>query len=126
MNSLAHDSGAYGRAQTAARTPRSIEYEVMARTTRRLKAAAATRETDFPGFVAAVTDNLRLWTVLGTDVASGGNELPAPLRARIFYLFEFTQRHSRSLLRREPVSPDILVEINVAVLRGLRGEGAGA
>ena len=126
MNSLAHDSGAYGRAQTAARTPRSIEYEVIARITRRLKAAAATRESDYPGFVAAVSDNLRLWAVLGTDVAASGNELPTPLRARIFYLFEFTEQHSRKLLAGEPVSADILIEINVAVLRGLRGEGAGA
>jgi flagellar protein FlaF len=126
MNSLAHATGAYGRAQTAARTPRGIEYEVIARITRRLKSASASREADYPGFVAALTDNLRLWTTLGMDVASGGNELPAPLRAQLFYLFEFPDRHSRKLLAGETVSPDILVEINVSVLRGLRGGEAGA
>jgi flagellar protein FlaF len=126
MNSLVHASGAYGRAQTAARTPRGIEYEVIARITRRLKSAAAAREADYPGFIAALTDNLRLWTTLGMDVASAGNELPVPLRAQLFYLFEFTDRHSRKLLAGEAVSPDILIEINVSVLRGLRGDGAAA
>ena len=123
MNSLAYASDAYGRAQTAARTPRSIEYEVMARVTRRLKAASARRSEDFPEFAHALGENMKLWTVLGMDVADKDNGLPAPLRAQIFYLFEFTDQHSRKLLNGDDVSPDILVEINTSVLRGLRGNG---
>lgn len=126
MNSLAHASGAYGRAQTAARTPRGIEYEVIARITRRLKSAADARGTDFPAFAHALGDNLKLWMTLGMDVADKDNPLPAPLRAQLFYLFEFTDQHSRKLLNGEDVSPDILVEINTSVMRGLRGEGGAA
>ena len=126
MNSLAPAGDAYGRTQTAARTPRGIEYEVFARTTRRLKAASARRHTDFPAFAEALGDNLKLWTVLGMDVADRDNGLPAPLRAQLFYLFEFTDQHSRKLLAGEDVSPDILVEINTSVMRGLRGEGGAA
>ena len=123
MNSLATAGDAYGRAQTAARTPRGIEYEVLARVTRRLKAASARRTEDFPEFARALGENLKLWTVLGMDVADKDNGLPAPLRAQIFYLFEFTDQHSRKLLNGDDVSPDILVEINTSVLRGLRGNG---
>ncbi|MBK5927646.1 flagellar biosynthesis regulator FlaF [Rhodobaculum claviforme] len=123
MNSLAPAGGAYGRAQTAARTPRGIEYEVIARVTRRLKAAADHRQEDFPAFVAAVMDNLTLWTTLGLDVAEPTNALPAQLRAQLFYLFEFTNQHSRKLLNGDDASPDILIEINTSVMRGLRGEG---
>ena len=126
MNSLAPTGGAYGRAQTAARTPRGIEYEVVARVTRRLNAAAARREQDFPAFAEALSENLRLWSTLALDVADPDNALPAALRAQLFYLFEFTEVHSRRLLGRDGASPDILVEINTAVLRGLRGEGGTA
>ena len=126
MNSLAPAGGAYGRAQTAARTPRGIEYEVLARVTRRLKAATARRTEDFPGFARAIGENLKLWTVLGLDVADRDNALPAPLKAQLFYLFEFTDLHSRKLLNGEDVSPDILVEINTSVMRGLRGDGGAA
>ncbi len=126
MNSLATAGDAYGRAQTAARTPRGIEYEVLARVTRRLKAAAARRTEDFPGFAHALGENLKLWTVLGLDVADKDNGLPAPLRAQIFYLFEFTDQHSRKLLSGEDASPDILVEINTSVMRGLRGDRGNA
>jgi flagellar protein FlaF len=41
------------------------------------------------------------------------------LRARIFYLAEFTRAHTRKVLRRT-AGPDALVEINLAVMRGLR------
>ena len=126
MNSLAPAGDAYGRSQSAARTPRGIEYEVFARTTRRLKAASARRDSDFPAFAHALGDNLKLWTVLAIDVADRDNSLPAPLRAQLFYLFEFTDQHSRKLLAGEDVSPDILVEINTSVMRGLRGEGGAA
>ena len=68
----------------------------------------------------------RLWSTLALDVADPDNALPAALRAQLFYLFEFTEVHSRRLLGRDGASPDILVEINTAVLRGLRGEGGTA
>ena len=123
MNSLAHASGAYGRTQAAARTPRSIEYAVMARITHRLKATAGQRTENFSDFAQALDENLALWTKLGIDVASPQNGLPDALRAQLFYLFEFTDQHSRKLLAGKPVSPDILVEINTSVMRGLRGEG---
>ena len=117
---------AYAAPGAPTRTLRGIEYEVMARITRRLKAAAARRTEDFPEFAHALGENLKLWTVLGMDVADQDNALPAPLRAQIFYLFEFTDQHSRKLLAGDDVSPDILVDINTSVMRGLRGDGGAA
>ena len=55
-------------------------------------------------------------------MAGAENELPQDLRARIFYLAEFTQAHSRKVLS-EGASVDALVEINASVMRGLRQEG---
>ncbi len=55
-------------------------------------------------------------------MALPGISLPAALRARLFYLYEFTARHSRAVLDGK-ASVEVLVDINTAVMRGLRGEG---
>ena len=110
---------AYAQNSAPTRTPRDTEYEAISKITRRLKAAAAQRKTDFAGFVQALHENRRLWTVLATGVADSDNALPNDLRARIFYLAEFTEQHSSQVLgNNATVEP--LLEINTAVLRGLR------
>jgi flagellar protein FlaF len=113
---------AYGGPAAATRTPRGIEYEVLARATQQLSSASGP-DGAFPALARALHDNLRLWTVLASDVADDGNGLPAPLRARIFYLGEFTRFHTRKVLSGE-ASPGVLIDINTAVMRGLRGEVA--
>ncbi len=113
---------AYARRETPARSLRAIEYDLIAQITQRLRAAWALRATDFPGLVAALNDNQQLWSTLASDVALSGNGLPAPLRAQLFYLYEFTIQHSRSVLD-QGASVEVLADINMAVLRGLRGDG---
>jgi flagellar protein FlaF len=119
----AYSNLAYAQPETSVRTPRAAEYDVIARVTRRLSAAAARRKEDYPTFAMALSDNERLWSTLAADVATDGNGLPQALRARLFYLFRFTAEHSRKI-RSGDATPEVLVEINTAVLRGLRGEGA--
>ncbi len=120
MSTLQAAQAAYARPEAPARTPRSIEYDLLARTTKRLSAGWARRDTDFPEFVTALNDNLRLWTTLATDVAGSGNGLPQQLRAQLFYLYQFTAEHSRAVLDNR-ASVEVLVDINTAVMRGLRG-----
>ena len=103
------------------KSTRDSESEVIWSVTRRMKRAAQNREANFAGFTATVSDNRRLWTLLSTDVASRGNALPAPIKANILYLGEFVQIHSGAVLRGEAdVAP--LIDINLAVLRGLGGQ----
>lgn len=118
----AYSNLAYAQPMTAVKTPRSAEYDVIAGVTRRLSAASARRKTDYPTFASALSDNELLWSTLAADVATEGNGLPPALRARLFYLYRFTTEHSRKI-RAGTASPEVLVEINTAVLRGLRGEG---
>lgn len=113
---------AYARRETPARSLRSVEYDLVAQVTQRLQAAWANRTNDFPALVGAVTDNQQLWSTLASDVALPGNGLPAPLRAKLFYLYEFTTHHSRAVLE-GGASVEVLTDINMAVLRGLRGDG---
>lgn len=114
---------AYARQEAPVRSARAVEYDLLARTTQRLALAWAQREKDYPGLVAALSYNQQVWSAFAMDVADPANPLPAPLRARLFYLYEFTEQHSRKVLE-NGASPDVLTDINIAVMRGLRGDGA--
>ena len=117
LETMAAQAG-YAQATRSSGTPRSIEYQVFARVTRALAG-------DFQGPTAAADrakaalENLKLWTIIATDVAGQANALPAELRSKLFYLSEFTRRHTAKLLQGE-AQADVLVEINRAVMRGLR------
>ncbi len=112
---------AYGTAPI--RTPRQAEYQVLSTVTARLGAADA--QGDFPRLVGALHDNGRLWTRLAADVANAANGLPQELRARIFYLAEFTRAHTRRVLKGE-AEAQALIDINTAIMRGLSGTAPAA
>ncbi|MBP9950768.1 MAG: flagellar biosynthesis regulator FlaF [Cypionkella sp.] len=114
----------YVQSEAPPQMPRRAEYDLLARCTQRLKAAASTRRQNYAGLVTALEENQRLWSTLAADVADEGNTLPAKLRAQLFYLYEFTAHHSRTV-RDDNGSVEVLIDINTAVMRGLRGEGGG-
>ncbi len=122
MNMTERAQGAYARPDAPLRSPRAVEYDLFARVTRQLTAALA---SDRAALVRALHDNGRMWRVLAADIAGEGNRLPAELRARLFYLYQFTETHSRKVLAGE-AEAGVLIEINTAVMRGLRGEGVAA
>jgi flagellar protein FlaF len=108
---------AYAASANPARTSRSAEYEAFARITARLKAALDAGS--FAGLADALHENRRLWSILAGDVAEAGNGLSQDLRARIFYLAEFTLQHTSRVLAGTGGAA-VLVEINTAVMAGLR------
>ncbi len=112
---------AYASPAAPTRTARSLEYDAFARVTHRLKSAIAVGHGGFTTLVHALHDNRSLWTTLAADVADADNGLPQALRAQIFYLSEFTRQHSGKVLT-GTAKADILVEINTALMRGLRHE----
>jgi flagellar biosynthesis activator protein FlaF len=118
----AYTPTAYAQPTAPIRTPRAAEYEVIARITQRLSTAIRRDRDDYPGLIAALAENEQLWSTLAADVAGNGNGLPQALRARLFYLHRFTAEHSRKV-RDGVAAAGVLVDINTAVLRGLRGEG---
>lgn len=122
MNITHKARAVYGQPESSLRSSRQIEYDLFARLTRRLAEANLQRNTDFPTFARALHDNLRLWSILAMDVATPGNALPPALRAKIFYLYEFTSRHTRQALS-DGADASVLTDINQAIMRGLRGEG---
>lgn len=105
-------------ASAPVRSTKDTEIEIILETTRRLKRADKTRSKDFPTFAAALQDNRKLWIMLAADVSDSQNGLPRELRAKIFYLSEFVQIYTRKTLAEER-SIDPLLDINLAILRGL-------
>ena len=113
---------AYAENATSTRTDRATEYDLFARVTHRIKAAAEAGPKAYPQLVEALYDNRRLWTTLAVDVADASNKLPQELRAQIFYLSEFVQLHTGKVLARKArLAP--LLEVNAAIMRGLSGRG---
>lgn len=122
MNSQTLARSAYAKNKTPIRTERGTEYEIFARVTHKMRTAAAKGKIGFAALAEAVHHNRQLWSMLAADVADKDNALPRDLRARIFYLAEFTQDYSSKVLTKDAsIAP--LVEINAAMMRGLRGQG---
>ncbi|HEY9038384.1 MAG TPA: flagellar biosynthesis regulator FlaF [Roseovarius sp.] len=119
MNAIRQAQNAYGQTNHAIRTSRGTEHDAIVRITHRLKSAAAIEPLNMVELAGAIHENRSLWTLFATEVADKDNPLPQELRARIFYLAEFTNEHSRKVLNRT-ASADALIEVNTAVMRGLR------
>jgi flagellar protein FlaF len=119
VNALSQAQRAYSAASTPTRTPRGTEYEAVAQITHRIRSADARGAEGFSDLAAALHENRKLWNIFAIDVAEPSNPLPKELKARLFYLAEFTNHHTGKVLARtDSVEP--LLEVNTAILRGLR------
>lgn len=119
MTALDQARAAYGTSARAIRTPRDTEHAALARVTHSLRQARDNAARSFPDLVRAVHDNRTLWTIFAADLAGVGNGLPADLRGRLINLARFVDAHSVKVLNGKD-GVDVLVDINVAVMRGLR------
>lgn len=121
MEAYRRAQSAYGDVRASSKSPSQVEYQAFAKITTSLNLAGegADAAADFPKLAAALHQNLRLWTIVASDVAASKNGLPEALRAQLFYLAEFTRVHTQKVLKGEADVAD-LVEINTAVMRGLR------
>ncbi|MFA9230402.1 MAG: flagellar biosynthesis regulator FlaF [Microgenomates group bacterium] len=111
----------YAQPEAPQKTPRSLEYELIAQCTQRLITAWGNRPHQYVGLMSALDANQKMWSTLAVDVAQSSNGLPAKLRAQLFYLYEFTCQHSCAI-RERGASVEVLIDINRAVMRGLRGD----
>lgn len=111
---------AYSQPTSPIRDARGIEAAAFERITARLMAVSKP-SMSVTARATALHENRQLWTLLASDAVDAENGLAPGLRAQILYLYEFTQLHTRKVLRGEDeIQP--LIEINTAVLRGLQGQ----
>lgn len=122
-------SDAY-RASPDLTTPRALEYTAFSHATSALSRIA--REVPNQSSPAALTDhcakrldalhrNLMLWTVVFAAVADPGNKLPKGLCVQIAELAQFVSRYTDEA-RKTDVDLEPLIDVNLAIMRGLRGD----
>ncbi len=115
---------AYETSAKSTGTPRSVEYQLFSRLTGALTTAEETKSENYLSYVNALSRNLEFWTIIGADVSSDDNALPAALRGQIFYLFEFTQQHTQRILSGDKtINAEPLIDINKNVMSGLNAFG---
>lgn len=118
MNATALARAAYSGTIAPTAPPRTNEYRAFARVTHRLKSVRTDDPAQFGRLAEALHDNQRLWNLVAVDVAQDRNPLPLQLRAQLFYLAEFTRTHSARILAGK-ADPQVLVDINTMIMRGL-------
>lgn len=108
-----------GYGTPAVRTARDSEYDVFSRITCMLRQATETR--DRRAMIEAVHKNNELWTILSTDLADPGNALPDQVKAGLLSLAAFSFRHGHAVMAGKANAAG-LININMAIMKGLRGE----
>ncbi|WOR14489.1 flagellar biosynthesis regulator FlaF [Hyphomonas sp. FCG-A18] len=123
MHSLARQ--AYGQVQHRTAGPKEIEHAVFEQITEALQDVAKT-EAPVPNVYAdAVSRNMELWTILAADLMSDANALPLETKQGLLGLSEFVRRTSMTLLTEGGDVTD-LIDVNIAIMRGLRGDASVA
>lgn len=108
-----------GYGANAIRSARDTEYDVISRVTRLLRQSDRAGRTG--DAILAVHKNNELWTLLAFDLAGPDNALPEDTKAGLLSLASFSLRHGHAVLNGEATT-DALVDINLAIMKGLRGE----
>ncbi len=103
----------------ATASPRSIEGAALSRAAADIKAASARIIADHPGYIAALSRNLTLWTRFAADAADPRNGLPLELRADVIRLAAFVRHQTLRLQRGEEAELDVLLDINKNIAAGL-------
>jgi len=124
VNAIDRARSAYDPTKNVIRTHSSIELEAFARVTRKLRDTQKDGSS-YVDLVTALYENRMLWTVIAADVADNANQLPSDLRARLFYLAEFTIAHSRKVADKQ-ATVDPLVDLNTSIMQGLRMQSGGS
>lgn len=108
---------AYGN--PALRGARDTEYDIFSRVTRMLRQAPL--ECKNVATVDAVSKNNELWSLLAADLSHPDNALSDDVKAGLLSLAGYAVRHGNAVLAGNGRT-DVLIDINLSVMRGLRGE----
>ena len=109
----------YGASTNMMRPARDVEYDAFSRVTRMLR--QSNRHATDSRTIGAVEKNNELWLTLWADLMEPGNELPDEVKAGLLSLAGFSVRHGLQVIAGK-ASTDALIDINMSIMKGLRGE----
>ena len=110
---------AYKNSQRELASEKSIELQVFSQITSRLRAVDMTETGGMSKLAEALTDNVKLWNILFTDLSLDSNKMADDLKAQIMSLAKFTQSHTFEVLAGR-AKHDVLIDINQAMINGMR------
>lgn len=121
---------AYKRTLRETQSPRDVERQILSRVTTSLSRYAKTYDEAVDtagrlsilsgGLSLALAENIRLWSLLKSDLQAPDNKLPAELRAQLISLAYFVERQTNQITRGEGNVQSIL-SINRSIIDGLAG-----
>ncbi|MGY6550173.1 MAG: flagellar biosynthesis regulator FlaF [Roseinatronobacter sp.] len=109
---------AYADPRNANKSPRAVEYQLLAQITRRMQSAADGGATRFSALLTAVDENRTLWVEFAQDLAFPENPLPLDLKRNLVQLAGFVVNESDRIARGQ-AECSTLIDINIAVMKGL-------
>ncbi|CAM3226021.1 flagellar protein FlaF [Paracoccus aminovorans] len=101
------------------RTARDNEYLAFSRVTRQLQQAMISN--DLRAMIEGAHANNQLWTILAADLTHPANTLPEAIKAGLLSLAIFSIKQGHRVLS-ENASAEALIDINLKIMKGLRGE----
>lgn len=128
MTDMYNAQRGYGQVKRQASSEKHIEIELFTKMTTQLKSHVLAEESALkltPSLARDLLSNLKLWQIIMLDLLTDENTLELSLKKSLIELAEFTQSHTQKIFRNEG-AVDVLIDINVAILSGLRtGLSAG-
>lgn len=118
---------AYRNVEKATLSQRDIEATVLAKSALRLQDLRDnwTRADHDSQLEDALSYNQRIWTFFQAELSVEDNPLPEEIKRNLLALSAFVDRRSFEVLAYPaPEKLDVLININMNVAAGLRGEGA--
>lgn len=118
---------AYRNVEKATLSQRDLEATVLAKSAARLQDLRDnwTREDHDAQLEDALSYNQRIWTFFQAELSVEDNPLPEEIKRNLLALSTFVDRRSFEVLAYPaPEKLDVLININMNVAAGLRGEGA--
>lgn len=118
---------AYRSVEKATLSQRDLEATVLAKAATRLQSLRDnwTRDDHDAQLEDALTYNQRVWTFFQAELTVEDNPLPDEIKRNLLALSAFVDRRSFEVLAYPaPEKLDVLININMNVAAGLRGEGA--
>jgi flagellar protein FlaF len=123
MDVAAQAANGYRAVRLHTESPRRIEAQLFAEITAGMVRARRAGKPGFQDLVAVLYRNRALWETLLADLALEGNALPTPLKAQLIRLGHFVRQFTARVLRGED-DVQTLIDVNSAILEGLRGNKA--
>lgn len=116
---------AYNRSQTFGDNPQETVSKSLLEAARRITDVLAAPDDD-DQFDSALLLNLRLWSMIASDILNPENTMPPEVKSNLLSLHRFVDNHTLDALSdRDPSKLQVLININRNISSGISSGAAG-